>query len=68
MTNEAQRVDFAEVEVLAATDFVLRCRVEGKFVGVPAMRVLPGTEIARRGDRGHLVLPSDLAEKLGLIA
>jgi hypothetical protein len=44
----------------------MSCR--GKFVGVPALRVLPGTEVARRGDRGHLVLPADLAEKLGLIA
>jgi hypothetical protein len=68
MTGDAQCVEFADVEVLAATDFVLRCRVEGKFVGVPTLRVLPGTEVARRGDRGHLVLPADLAEKLGLIA
>ena len=45
MNDDAQRVDFADVEVLAATDFVLRCRVEGKFVGVPALRVL--------GDRGR---------------
>jgi hypothetical protein len=43
----------------------MSCR--GKFVGVPALRVLPGTEVARRGDRGHLVHPADLAEKLGLI-
>ena len=68
VNDDTQRVDFADVEVLAATDFVLRCRVEGKFVGVPALRVLPGTEVARRGDRGHLVLPVDLAETLGLIA
>ena len=61
MNGDAPRVEFADVEVLAAADFVLRCRVEGKFVGVPALRMLPGTEIARRGDRGHLVLPADLA-------
>jgi hypothetical protein len=29
MNDDAQRVEFADVEVLAATDFVLRCRVEG---------------------------------------
>jgi hypothetical protein len=68
MSDDAQRVEFANVEVLVATDFVLRCRVEGKFVGVPTLRVLAGTEVARRGDRGHLVLPADLAEELGLIA
>jgi hypothetical protein len=67
VNDDTQRVDFADVEVLAATDFVLRCRVEGKFVGVPALSVLAGTEVARRGDRGHLVHPADLAEKLGLI-
>ena len=68
MRNDAQRVEFEDVEVLAATDFVLRCRVEGKFVGVPALRVLPGSDVARRGDRGHLVLPLELAEQLGLVA
>jgi hypothetical protein len=68
MRNDAQRVEFEDVEVLAATDFVLRCRVEGKFVGVPALRVLPGTDVARRGDRGHLVLPLELAAQLGLVA
>ena len=68
MRNDAQRVELGAVEVLAATDFVLRCRVEGKFVGVPALRVLPGTDVARRGDRGHLVLPLELAEQLGLVA
>jgi hypothetical protein len=68
MRNDAQRVEFEDVEVLAATDFVLRCRVEGRFVGVPALRVLPGTDVARRGDRGHLVLPLELAEQLGLVA
>ena len=67
MIDDVQRVEFADVEVLAATDFVLRCRVAGKFVGVPALHVLPGTDVARRGDRGHLVLPADLAEKLDLL-
>src|SRR5262245_5675486 len=68
MIDGARRVEFADVEVLAATDFVLRCRVEGKFVGVPALRVLPGTDVVRGGDRGHLVLPLELAEQLGLVA
>jgi len=68
MIDGARRVEFEDVEVLAATDFVLRCRVEGKFVGVPALRVLPGTDVVRGGDRGHLVLPLELAEQLGLVA
>jgi len=66
MIDGTQRVEFPDVEVLAATDFVMRCRVAGRFVGVPALRTLPGTEIAHRGDRGQLVLPLDLAKKLGL--
>jgi hypothetical protein len=66
MIDGAQRVEFRDVEVLAATDFVMRCRVAGKFVGVPALKTLPGTDIARRGDRGQLVLPLELAQKLGL--
>ena len=66
MIDGTQRVEFADVEVLASTDFVMRCRVAGKFVGVPALKTLPGTDVARRGDRGHLVLPLELAQKLGL--
>jgi hypothetical protein len=66
MLDGTQRVEFSDVEVLAATDFVIRCRVAGKFVGVPALKTLPGTEVARRGDRGQLVLPLELAQKLGL--
>jgi hypothetical protein len=64
MLDGTQRVEFSDVEVLA--DFVIRCRVAGKFVGVPALKTLPGTEVARRGDRGQLVLPLELAQKLGL--
>jgi len=66
MIDGTQRVEFADVEVVASTDSVMRCRVAGKFVGVPARKTLPGTDVARRGDRGNLVLPLELAQKLGL--
>ncbi len=66
MIDGAQGVEFTDVEVVAATYFTLRCFVEGKFVGVPSLRMLPGTDIARRGDRGRLILPRDVAAKLGL--
>jgi hypothetical protein len=66
MIDGTQRVEFADVEVLASTDFVMRCRVARKFVGVPALKTLPGTDVARRGDRGNLVLPLEIAQKLGL--
>jgi hypothetical protein len=67
MINGAQPVEFNDVEVVAATYFTLRCRVGGKFVGVPSLKILPGTDIARRGDRGRLILPRDVAERLGLV-
>ncbi len=52
--------------MLAATDFTLMCRIGRKFVGVPSLKTLLGTDIARRGDRGRLILPRDVAAKLGL--
>jgi len=67
MIDGVQRVEFNDVEVVAATYFTLRCRVGGKFVGVPSLKMLPGTDIARRGDRGRLILPWDVAERLGLV-
>jgi hypothetical protein len=73
MIDGVQRVEFKDVvefkdaEVVAATYFTLRCLVEGKFVGVPSLKMLPGTDIARRGDRGRLIIPRDVAERLGLV-
>jgi hypothetical protein len=67
MIDGAQRVEFKDVEVITATYFTLRCLVGGKFVGVPSLKMLPGTDIARRGDRGRLILPRDVAERLGLV-
>ena len=52
--------------MLAATDFTLMCRIGRKFIGVPALKTLPGMDIARRVDRGRLILPPDVAAKLGL--
>ena len=73
MIDGAQRVEFKDavefkdVEVVATTYFTLRCLVGGRFVGVPFPKMLPGTDIARRGDRGRLILPRDVAEWLGLV-
>jgi len=66
MIDGAQRVEFMDVQVLAATDFTLMCRIGRKFMGVPALKTLPGTDIVRRGDRGRLILLRDVAAKLGL--
>jgi len=66
MMDGADRVQFHNVEVLDASGLVLRCRVDGHIVGVPPLRMLPGTTIRRLGDRGTLVLERELARELGL--
>jgi len=66
MMNGADRIVFSDVDVIDASGLVLRCRIDGKIVGVPPLRLLPGTTIARTGDRGALVLESELARELGL--
>ena len=65
MINGAEQVEVRDVEVVAATYFTLRCIIGGRFVGVPSLKTL-GTDVARRGDRGRVVLPRDVAERLGL--
>jgi hypothetical protein len=60
--------EFFNVEVLDASGLLWRCRIDGKIVGVPPLRLLPGTTIvARTGHRGTLVLDREVAENLGLI-
>ena len=66
MINCAEQIEVRDVEVVAATYFTLRCIIGGRYVGVPSLKTLPGTDVARRGDRGRLVLPRDVAERLGL--
>jgi hypothetical protein len=64
--NGADRVEFPNVEVLDASGLVLRCRIGDKIVGVPPLRLLPGTTIGQTGDRGMLVLEREVARDLGL--
>ena len=65
--TEGNPVVFENVEVLGASNLVLRCRVDDRIVGIPPLRLLPGSQLVRNGDRGTLVLPEDLAARLGLI-
>ena len=67
MMDGTERMTFPDVEVLDSSGLVLRCRLAGKIVGVPPLRLLPGTTIARTGDRGTLVLEAELARELGLV-
>ena len=66
MLEAAERMEIADAVVLKDTDLVLYCRVGDEIVAVPSLRILPGTQIKHRGDRGRLVLPHDLAVDLGL--
>jgi hypothetical protein len=52
--------------VLDYGNLVMRCRVGDRIVWVPPLRVLTGTKVKKRGDKGQLVLPYDLAVELGL--
>jgi hypothetical protein len=66
MIDGAQRIEIDDVEVLDGGGLVMKCRVGDKILFVPPLRMLPGSQIKRTGDRGRLVIPHDLAEDLGL--
>jgi len=42
------------------------CEIGVRVVAVPPLRILPGTTVSQTGDRGRLVLPPDVAHRLGL--
>ena len=42
-------------------------RVGERIVSVPPLRILPGSDVWRVGDRGRLVLPRAVAHELGLV-
>ena len=67
MVDGSRRVEFDDVEVIRDANLILMCRVGTKVVAVPPLRMLPGTTIARTGDRGRLVLSRELALNLGLV-
>jgi len=67
MVDGSRRVEFDDVEVIRDANLILMCRVGTKVVAVPPLWMLPGTTIARTGDRGRLVLSRELALNLGLV-
>ena len=67
MIDGSQRVEFRGVLVLDHAGLVLRCDINGRIVGVPFLRMLPGSTVRWAGDVGSVVLPRDVAENLGLI-
>jgi len=64
--TDATCVEF-QAEVLGSTAWLMRCRVGERIVGVPPLRLLPGTEVRRPGDFGKIVLPFEVARSLGLL-
>ena len=66
VTDGSDQVTFDNVEVISATDLVVMCDVGGRVVGVLPLHMLPGSLIARAGDRGRLVLARATAVDLGL--
>jgi len=60
-------VEFIDVEVLSDTGLALICVVQGKRVMVPPRDIQWGSTVWGPGDRGTLIIPRLLAERLGRI-
>ena len=57
---------FDNVRVIKRGDVTMLCEIGVRVVAVPPLRILPGTTVSQTGDRGRLVLPPDVAHRLGL--
>jgi hypothetical protein len=60
-------VQFDAVEILEVDDFVVLCQVRRRRMWLGVGRLQAGTTIARRGDRGVLVLEREFALERQLI-
>ena len=63
----AKPVEFTAVEIIRVDRFIAMCRIGTRLVAIPTRRMLAGTELARVGDRGRLVIGRELALNLGLM-
>ena len=59
-------VRFAGVKVNRDDGTALLCMIEGREVWVPVLEIKYGSEVAKVGDRGKLVISRRLAEQVGL--
>jgi hypothetical protein len=57
---------FADVEVIWDGGTALLCVIGGRRVWVPVLEMKYGSEVAKLGDRGKLVVSRWLAEQVGL--
>jgi len=55
------------VEVVDGGGYTIECRIDGTVVTLPALFILPGSTVWKRGDRGTLVMPRQVAAELGLV-
>ena len=60
-------VEFIDVEVLSDTGLVLICTVQGKRFMISPSDIQWGSTVSRPGDRGRLIIPRSLAERIGAI-
>jgi len=61
-----ESVEFEAVEVVDEADEALLCIIEGEEHWI-AKHLVVGSEVARKGDRGRLVIPGWLATEYRLI-
>ena len=59
-------VRVADVEVIGDGGTALLCVIDGKQVWVPVLEMKYGSQVAKVGDRGKLVISRWLAEQVGL--
>ena len=57
-----------DVTVIADLGVALICQVDGRRTVIPRALVLAGSEVAKPGDHGALVVPRQFAFDLGLVA
>jgi hypothetical protein len=57
---------FADVEVLRDSGTALLCVIGARQVWVPVLEMKYGSEVAKVGDHGKLVISRWLAEQVGL--
>ena len=68
MMDELARCEFADAEVLAASDLMWMCRVGRKTFAIAPARMLQGTTLASHpGARGRLVMTQAMAVNNGLV-
>ena len=59
-------VRFADVAVIRDGGTALLCMIEGREVWVPVLEMQYGSEVAKIGDCGRLVISRQFAEQVGL--